>query len=297
MVSAGRDARREDLARFETEGQAINSLDHPNIVRIYEYGRHADQPYIAMEYVEGGTLFERLEPPPPPIEAARLIETMARAVHVAHRCGVIHRDLKPGNILLAPSRLPEGFDLGGPAEAYDPKIADFGLAKLLGGADLGLTRSGVTMGTVGYMPPEQALGQKKKIGPASDVYALGAILYHLLTGRPPFVAQSQVLAVQQAMNEDPLPPSLVSLEVPAELDMICLKCLQREPQNRYASALDLAEDLRRYRHNEPLTSQPPARKSPPSPSRVRRWPLILGLASVGVLLVLGAVVAVLLATR
>jgi tetratricopeptide (TPR) repeat protein/tRNA A-37 threonylcarbamoyl transferase component Bud32 len=242
MILAGEHAEPEDLVRFLAEAEAVAHLQHPHIVQIYEVSQHAGLPFFALEYVEGGSLYQKLQVSPlPPREAASLVETLARAMHAAHQKGIIHRDLKPANILL---------DREG-----RPKITDFGLAKrIVGGGDL--TKTGVIMGTPSYMPPEQASGQGRVVGPAADVYALGAILYELLTGRPPFKAASALDTVLQVLVEEPVPPRRLQSKTPRDLDTICLKCLQKEPAQRYASAAALADDLKRFLHGEPIQARP-----------------------------------------
>jgi WD40 repeat protein len=242
MVLAGEHAGPEDLVRFLAEAEAVASLQHPHIVQIFELGRHAGLPFFALEYVEGGSLHHKLRGAPlPPREAAQLVETLARAMHAAHERGIIHRDLKPANVLLD----KEG----------RPKITDFGLAKRVeGGA--GLTQSGAILGTPSYMAPEQAAGKGKAVGPAADVYALGATLYELLTGRPPFKAGTALDTVLQVLSEEPVPPRRLQPTTPRDLETICLKCLQKAPSRRYASAAALAEDLRRFLAGEPIRARP-----------------------------------------
>ena len=193
MILAGQHAGAEAAARFLAEAEAVAKLQHPNIVQIFHIDEHAGHPYFEMEYVGGGSLADRLDGTPrPPREAARLVETLAGAMAEAHRQGVVHRDLKPGNILLT----PEGV----------PKVADFGLAKLLN-VESGLTRTDSVLGSPSYMAPEQAEGKTKEVGPAADVYALGAILYELLTGRPPFRGATVLETLQQVKTAEPVPPS------------------------------------------------------------------------------------------
>jgi tRNA A-37 threonylcarbamoyl transferase component Bud32 len=238
-------SKDNDRARFRLEAEAVARLQHPNIVQIHEVGELDDgtdlpRPYFTLEFVEGGSLADRLrERPVPAAQAAAWLEPLARAVHYAHTQGVVHRDLKPSNVLLTADGTP--------------KVCDFGIARLLHGSDQ-WTRTGVLVGTAEYMAPEQAEGSA--VGPAADVYALGGILYALLTGRPPFQASTVYEALQRLQNEEPAPPSRLVPKVPRDLETICLKCLEKEPRRRFASALDLAEDLRRFRAGEPTAARP-----------------------------------------
>ena len=222
MILAGQLANDTDVKRFYTEAEAAANLDHPGIVPIYEVGQHDGQHYFSMGFVEGQSLSQRLaEGPLPPREAAGLMVKVAEAIDYAHRRGVIHRDLKPGNILL---------DKNG-----NPRVTDFGLAKKLEG-DSGLTGSGQIMGTPSYMPPEQAGGKRGEIGPAADVYALGATLYALVTGRPPFQAATPMDTVIQVISDEPVPPRRLNPSSDRDIETICLKCLEKEPGRRYAGA-------------------------------------------------------------
>jgi WD40 repeat protein/tRNA A-37 threonylcarbamoyl transferase component Bud32 len=238
VLAAGHEGTAQ-RARFRTEAEAVARLQHPNIVQIYEVGEHQGLSYFSMEYCPGGSLAAHLNGTPlPPREAAMLVEKLAGAIQAAHDKGVIHRDLKPANVLLA--------------EDGTPKITDFGLAKKLDEA--GQTQTGAVMGTPSYMAPEQAEG-KKDIGPACDVYALGAILYELLTGRPPFKAATPLDTIRQVVSEEPVPPRQLQSKTPRDLETICLKCLLKEPNKRYSIALALAEDLRRFQKGEPITAR------------------------------------------
>jgi tetratricopeptide (TPR) repeat protein len=242
MVLAGAHARPEDLARFLAEAEAVAALQHPHIVQIFEVGQHAGLPFFALEYLEGGSLHQKLQKSPLPAQkAAQLVETLAQAIQAAHERGIIHRDLKPANVLLD--------------KENRPKISDFGLAKRVEGGP-GLTQSGAIMGTPSYMAPEQAQGKGKAVGPAADVYALGAVLYECLTGRPPFKAVTAVDTMLQVRSEEPVPPRRLQSKTPHDLETICLKCLHKEPRERYASAAALANDLHRFLHGEPIQARP-----------------------------------------
>jgi serine/threonine-protein kinase len=252
MISAGPHAGTQARARFHTEGQAIARLRHPHVVQIYELGEHEGLPYYSMELLEGGSLAARLaDGPMPPRAAAELVQTLAAAVQYAHQMQVLHRDLKPANILLT--------------EAGQPKIADFGLAKLLDSED-GHTRSDMALGTPSYMAPEQAAGRSAEVGPAVDVYALGAVLYHALTGKPPFRGADRAETLRQVREQEPLLPSQERPEVTRELDAICLKCLAKDPAQRYVSALALADDVARWLRGEQTVARPPR-----YPSWLVRW--------------------------
>jgi eukaryotic-like serine/threonine-protein kinase len=242
MILAGQLATDIDVKRFYTEAEAAANLDHPGIVPIFEVGQHEGQHYFSMGFVEGQSLAQRLaDGPLPPREAATLLVSVAEAIEYAHGHGVIHRDLKPANILL---------DRNG----Y-PRVTDFGLAKKLEG-DSGLTGSGQIMGTPSYMPPEQAGGKRGDVGPKADVYALGATLYALVTGRPPFQASTPMDTVLQVISDEPVPPRRLNGSIPLDLETICLKCLEKEQGKRYVSAADLGEDLRHYLAGEPITARP-----------------------------------------
>jgi serine/threonine-protein kinase len=239
-ILAAEHAGPEHLARFRTEAEAIARLQHPNIVQVFEVGEHGGMPFFSLEFCGGGSLAAKLAGTPlPPAEAAALVQPLARAMQVAHDKGVIHRDLKPANVLLG--------------EDGTPKITDFGLAKKLDEA--GQTMSGVVMGTPSYMAPEQAQGQKD-VGPPADVYALGAVLYECLTGRPPFKAATTYDTILQVLSEEPVPPRRLNLTVPRDLETICQKCLQKYPGKRYASAQALADDLHRFLSHEPIQARP-----------------------------------------
>jgi tetratricopeptide (TPR) repeat protein len=247
------DAVLAELARFGAEAELVARLKHPGIVPVYEVGEADGRMFLAMEYCPGGSLADKLGGVPvPPRTAAVLTESIARAVHAAHQAGVIHRDLKPGNVLLSPrSEAADAADL----DAYVPKVSDFGLAR---GVDdsRGLTKTGDVFGTPAYMPPEQAFGSARRLGPTADVYALGAILYELLTGRPPFHGTTTLDTLDQLHHHDPVPPARLQPTVPRDLDTICLKCLHKEPARRYPSADELADDLRRYLDGRPVLARP-----------------------------------------
>jgi hypothetical protein len=248
-------ARPEALARFRREAETLARLRHPHIVQVYEVGCEGGRPFFALEYVEGGSLSARLQGRPLPArDAARLMEQAADAVHAAHEAGVVHRDLKPANVLLAP-----GPGLG------SPKVSDFGLAKHVA-VDVSLTRTGLVLGTPDYMAPEQARGEAGALGPACDVYALGAVLYQLLTGRPPFVGEGSMDVLLQAAHSEPVPPRRLCPRTPRDLETICLKCLQKDPRRRYATARALADDLRRFLAAEPVRARPPG-----PAGRLWRW--------------------------
>jgi WD40 repeat protein len=251
MILAGGHAGTDALRRFRAEAEAVARLQHPNVVQIHDIGEHQGLPFLSLEFCPGGSLAERLDGTPlPPREAAALAETLARAVHTAHQAGIVHRDLKPANVLLAADGTP--------------KITDFGLAKRLDAAGAP-TRSGAIVGTPSYMAPEQAgateasaqaVAVPKEVGPAADVYALGAILYELLTGRPPFRGASPMNTVLQVLTCEPAPPRLLVPKVPRDLETVCLKCLHKDAKKRYPSALDLADDLRCFQAGQPIRARP-----------------------------------------
>jgi serine/threonine-protein kinase len=241
MMLRGDLASGSDRARFDAEAASAAQLDHPNIVPVYEFGEHAGQRYFSMKYVKGQTLARRLASGPIPArEAAALLVPVCRAIHYAHSRGVLHRDLKPSNILID--------------ETGTPHVTDFGLAKR-GGSDPSLTRSGAILGTPCYMAPEQAAGNRGSVGPASDVYSLGAVLYQLLTGLPPFQAATPLDTVFLVLEQEPILPRLLNARADRDLEMVALRCLQKPPDLRYASAEDLAQDLERFLAGEPVAAR------------------------------------------
>jgi tetratricopeptide (TPR) repeat protein/tRNA A-37 threonylcarbamoyl transferase component Bud32 len=242
MIRNAEFANDDQVRRFQNEAEAVATLDHPGIVPIYEVGTYEDQRYFSMKLIEGDGLEKKLgDLSKDPRAAARVVAEVADAVNHAHQRGILHRDLKPANILL---------DNQGHAH-----VTDFGLAKRIE-ADAGLTVSGAIMGTPSYMAPEQAAGQTSLVTTASDVYGLGAILYAVLTGRAPFASDSVMNTLDQVRNRPPQPPARLNARVPADLELICLKCLEKEPQHRYVGAQALRDDLNRWLHGEPIAARP-----------------------------------------
>jgi WD40 repeat protein len=312
VIQSGDLANSEQRSRFRREAEAIGRLQHPHIVQVFEVGEHAGRPYLVLEYVSGGSLAQRLDGTPRPArEAAALVETLARAVDYAHRRGVIHRDLKPSNVLLA---LRGGeCDLEQPKRSWNaptgsrpplcectPKIADFGLAKILAQGQASQTQSGDILGTPSYMAPEQVgssfqstgTGGPSHAGPAADIYSLGATLYELLTGRPPFKAETPLLTLHHVVSQEPVPPSRLRPGLPRDLETICLKCLNKEPSRRYAGAGDLADDLHRFLGGAPIQ----ARRARAA-ERAWRWcrrnpPLALACALAGIALAAAVTLAI-----
>ncbi len=242
MILPGRLTSAEDLERFRREAEATARLQHPNIVAVHEVGEFEGQHFYSMDYIDGPSLAKRLlQGPFPNRVAARYILLIARAIDHVHRHGILHRDLKPSNILL---------------DSHDePHITDFGLAKKIGG-DSTQTRAGVVMGTPSYMAPEQAAGKIQELGPACDVYGLGAVLYELLTGRPPFRSETPLDTVVHVLEKEPAPPRLLNPKIERDLETICLKCLEKDPSRRYKSAEELAQDLERFLAGEPVQARP-----------------------------------------
>ena len=245
MILAGQLASEADVKRFHTEAEAAANLQHPNIVGIYEVGEQNGQHYFSMNYVEGRSLAESIRTTPVSAqEAAAIVRTLATAIQYAHQRGILHRDLKPQNVIM---------DAQG-----QPHITDFGLAKRLE-LDGGLTQSGAVLGSPSYMSPEQASGRQDLLGPASDVYSLGAILYELLTGRTPFRGETPMATLAKVRLEEPIAPTKLDSKTPADLETLCLKCLEKQPERRFASARLLAEELERFLNHEPILTRPATR--------------------------------------
>jgi serine/threonine-protein kinase len=300
MILRGPHATPQDLSRFRHEAEAVARIHHPQVVQIYEVGEHGGLPYLTLELVEGSSLDRELAGAPQLARAAaQLLETVARAAHHAHERGIVHRDLKPANILLhRKSDIPkpnfEEKDGGNVSDFafrisdFDPKIADFGLAKRLD-LEAGPTQTGEILGTPCYMAPEQTYGKTlaHQVGPATDVYALGAILYEMLTGRPPFRGADPVDTLLQVQQSEPVPPRQLQPRVPRDLEIICLKCLHKETSRRYGSAGALADDLQRFLAGRPIHARPLG-----AVQRLGRWckrkPALASLSAALILVVLGA---------
>jgi serine/threonine protein kinase len=249
-------ADADDVNRFRRDAELLASLRHPNVVQIFHADEVENAPYFAMELIEGGSLARKLADGwlPTPRQAAELVRILAEAVQHAHAAGIVHRDLKPANILLA-SDPADHTTHHSPLTTHHPKITDFGLAKKLDDQE-SLTRTGAVIGTASYMAPEQAKGDSKNVGPAADIYSLGAILYELLTGRPPFVGSSVVETLEGVRHHEPWPVRQFSPSVPRDLETICLKCLRKIASDRYASARDLADDLQSFLADRPIQACP-----------------------------------------
>jgi WD40 repeat protein/tRNA A-37 threonylcarbamoyl transferase component Bud32 len=271
MILTGQLASGADVKRFRAEAEAAANLQHPNIVAIHEIGQHDGQHFFSMDYVEGQNLAEFIgQKPLPPKEAANYLKTIAEAIHYAHNHGILHRDLKPSNILIDPSG--------------QPRVTDFGLARQMKG-DSDLTVSGQVLGSPNFMPPEQATGKRGQLGPHSDVYALGAILFYMLTARPPFAGESMTETLHLVVNTEPPSPRLLSPGMPRDLETICLKCLSKEPQRRYANAGELADELGHFLRDEPILARPMGKVG-----KTWRWcrrnPLVASFAGATALLLL-----------
>ncbi len=276
MILAGVNAGPSVIARFLTEAQAVARFQHPNLVQVFEIGEFDGMPFFTLAYVEGGTLSTKIaREPQPPKYAAETVEQLARAMQYAHDRGIAHRDLKPANILIAPDGMP--------------KITDFGLAKELEG-DSGQTQSGQIMGTPSYMSPEQAEG-RLDVGHPADVYALGAILYDLLTGRPPFAGSSVLDTLEMVRTREPVPPGQLTGKLPRDLETVCLKCLQKDVAKRYPSAGALADDLRRFLEGRPIVARPVG-KVEQAVRWAKRKPALAGVVSLGIAFVVALMVLV-----
>ncbi|HHK41769.1 MAG TPA: serine/threonine protein kinase, partial [Planctomycetaceae bacterium] len=276
MVIHPGDGSETLLRRFKLEAQAVAELNDPRFVQIYEYGTHHQMPFMVLELVEGGSLEDfRQKEPQSERFAAEITRSLAYAMHVAHAAGLIHRDLKPQNVLLT--------------KKLEPKIADFGLVKRLDQEASQMTQHGSVMGTASYMAPEQSRGETD-IGPPADIHALGGILYCLLTGRPPFLGSNVYDTIQQVRTEEPVPPSRLRPKLSNDLETICLKCLHKSPEKRYASAEELAEDLQRFLDGRPILARPVS-----LPERAWRWtrrnPLAATVAALVLAIAIGATAA------
>jgi serine/threonine protein kinase/tetratricopeptide (TPR) repeat protein len=307
MILTGDFASPEAVERFLREARAAAALEHPSIVPIYETGEAEGRPYFTMPLVQGGSLQQRLAAGPlPPAQAARLAQQVTEAVQYAHDRGLIHRDLKPHNILLQTDGSAASSNSGGstprpdsgaamPSGGMTPRLTDFGLARAVN-QEGGLTAPGEALGTPSYMPPEQAAGEQKRVGPSADIYSLGAVLYALLVGRPPFQAPTSWETLRQVREQEPVPPRQLNGVVPVDLETVCLKCLEKEPGRRYATARELADDLGRFLAGQPVRARPVG-----VAERGWRWclrnPVVAGLSAALVLVLLGGLVGVTLLWR
>jgi serine/threonine-protein kinase len=274
VLLAGGHASEAQRARFLAEAEVVAALSHPGVIQVHDFGTWDGQPYLAMEFCPGGTLADKLAGTPlPPRDAAGMVERLAEAVAAAHAKNVVHRDLKPANVLLT--------------TAGAAKVADFGMAKFID-SGAGVTATGAVLGTPSYMAPEQARGQAKSVGPAADVYALGAVLYECLTGRPPFKGATPADTVLHVLDQEPVAVRALNPLVPADLETVCLKCLEKDPARRYASADALADDLRAYLDGRPVTARPVGRARRLA-RLCRRNPAVSALAAGVVVLLLGGV--------
>ena len=252
MILAGRLASDAEKTRFRTEAETAARLQHPGIVAVHEVGEEAGCQFFSMDFVAGRTLEDIVRERPLPMQrAARYVRAIAEAIHYAHQKGVLHRDLKPSNVLI------DGND--------QPRVTDFGLAKWLEGKS-DLTLTGQVLGSPSFMPPEQAGGKGRHVGPCGDIYSLGALLYHLVTGRPPFVAETPAATLRMVAEAEPVPPRLLNPGVPRDLETICLKALEKDPQQRYGTAQELANELGRFLRDEPIRARPVSR-----PEKILRW--------------------------
>jgi WD40 repeat protein/tRNA A-37 threonylcarbamoyl transferase component Bud32 len=294
MILAGQLANDADVKRFRAEAEAAAKLDHPGIVPVFEVGQHDGHQYFSMAFVDGESLARKLiDGLPKPRDAAVLIKQVAEAVTYAHLEGVVHRDIKPANILLqSPQSIvpsPQSSARLGTEDwgLLTPRLTDFGLAKKVEG-DSGLTQTGQIVGTPSYMPPEQASG-KRDVGPLADVYSLGAVLYCLLTGRPPFQADNPLDTLMQVVQQEPVAPRQLNAAIPRDLETICLKCLEKDPRRRYGSAQELVADLGRFLDHQPIVARPIT-----SWGRTVKWaqrrPTVAALAGVSAILLLASLV-------
>lgn len=258
MILSGMLAGESERQRFRTEAETAARLQHSNIVAIHEVGERDGHPFFSMDFVEGQSLAQiARQEPLPARRAARYLKTIAETVQYAHSRGVLHRDLKPSNILID--------------QADQPRVTDFGLAKQLDSADTPtpraeLTQTGHVLGSPNFMPPEQATGHSRNVGPASDVYSLGAILYHCVTARPPFMAETLTQTLRMVAEQEPISPRLLNASVPRDLETICLKCLEKDPKRRYSTARELADEMGRFLTHQPIQARPVS-----IPLKVHRW--------------------------